>query len=207
MHGGREMRKAMRGHRRRISRQACARRPSPQRGWPLLAPNRSHGSRTDRPSMHVIRASPSASKIGQSNVQVFIGRCTRVLARLPYGQKTEPVSRFDYEEYAGVFAHESYLWGSAAVVVSWLLAQAFESAGWSFRAAGAGEAPEIPVHAFEKDGEMRMQPCAEIWLTSSGAAKIAAAGVTPIASIQGRDVVRITGLQSVAGGELAGRWG
>ena len=76
MHGGREMREAMKPHRRRISRRPCARRPSPAAGWPLLVQSRSGAAFTDRLSMLALHRSPSADKIGQSKFIVFAGQDT-----------------------------------------------------------------------------------------------------------------------------------
>ena len=79
MHGGREMREAMKPHRRRISRRPCARRPSPAAGWPLLVQSRSGAAFTDRLSMLALHRSPSADKIGQSKFIVFAGQDTSFL--------------------------------------------------------------------------------------------------------------------------------
>ncbi len=63
---------------------------------------------------------------------VYIGLAApRFLLRLPYGRDTDPVEVFDFEETAGEFAHEHYLWGNPAFACACLLAGAFSREGWS----------------------------------------------------------------------------
>lgn len=71
-----------------------------------------------------------------------------------------------------------------------------------------GEVGQLPAHITEANGEKQMQPCAEIWLTDRAASAIADAALIPIASIKGRDAVRVVALPSVNVGKpgLAGRW-
>jgi len=78
MHGGGGAQEAMPSHRRCVPHPLCARRSSPAAGWPLLAQSRSGAGRTDLPGMHTPPRSPSASKIGQSYIIVFLKPCTLV---------------------------------------------------------------------------------------------------------------------------------
>jgi hypothetical protein len=129
----------------------------------------------------------------------------RVLARLPYGPRTDAVERFAFAEVESPPAHRTLLWSSGATLVALLLGRAFTEAGWSFEPAGAGSVEDLPV--LPLDGGRGMYPCAEAWLSDRAAAALAERGITPLVSVQNRGEVRIAGIRSLAGGALACRWG
>ena len=150
-----------------------------------------------------LRRRPDAAWLG-----LAVPRC---LLRLPYGKDSDPVERFEFEEMPAAEAdrgHESYLWGNPAVVCVCLLAEAFQQRGWTFRPGMLTEVDGLPLHVYQQEGEGRIQPCAEVWLTERTAAAILARGLMPLVSIQGRDAIRMAAFQSLASPSrpLAGRW-
>ena len=122
----------------------------------------------------------------------------RVLLRQPYGRGSDPVDTFPFEEMAGGAMHELFLWGNGAFVAGHLLADQFCAEGWEMTASGPGELDDLPVFKFVEDGETKVKPCAEVWLSERTGERILEQGLMPLLSIKGRGAVRLAGLQSVA---------
>ncbi len=132
----------------------------------------------------------------------------RFLLRLPYGQQTEPIETFPFEEMPPVPEHGRYLWGSPALAVACLLAQAFENAGWDMRAGSIREISSLPLYVYRRDGESISQPCAEGLLTDEAAEAISDRGIMPLLSSKDGDRILLARFHSVADPirSLAGRW-
>lgn len=149
---------------------------------------------------HQLRHSPEA---------VFIGLVLpRFLLRLPYGKDTEPIDRFDFEEMLRAGDHEEYLWGNPAGVCACLLAAAFREFGWSLTGGLGCDMWGLPMHVYESDGEKRVIPCAETFLTERAMQRLIDRGLMPLLSVKGRDAVHLARFQSIAEplAPLAGRW-
>ena len=128
-----------------------------------------------------LRASEAAPWIGLA--------APRLLLRLPYGAKTDPVSAFAFEELpAGTPPHDQLLWGNAALAVTLL-------AG---RGAGSHQIDDLPAYTYTADGERALQPCAEHLLGEQAGHGMIAAGLMPLASHRHRNAVTVMRLQSVA---------
>jgi type VI secretion system ImpC/EvpB family protein len=123
----------------------------------------------------------------------------RFLLRQPYGKESDPIEAFPFEELQGDLPHEAYLWGNPALPGGYLLAATFQAEGWEMRTSGYGELGDLPVHRFRQDGETKVKPCAEAWLSDRAGEAIFRQGLIPVLSIRGRDAVRLVGLQSLAG--------
>jgi type VI secretion system protein ImpC len=132
----------------------------------------------------------------------------RFLLRLPYGKKTDSVESFDFEEMPGAPGHPQYLWGNPAFACVQLLAEAFTNDGWEMRPGAPSEIDGLPVHVFEDEGEQQVKPCAEVLLTEREIDWILDQGYMALASIRGRDAVRLVRFQSIAKplARLSGRW-
>jgi type VI secretion system protein ImpC len=133
----------------------------------------------------------------------------RFLLRLPYGKKTDAIESFDFEETLGIPDHEDYLWGHPAFACAVLLAQSFSEYGWEMRPGVHAQIDGLSLHVCEQDGESALKPCAEALLTEDAAARVLENGLMPLASLKGRDAVRLVRFQSIAEPlrALAGRWG
>ncbi len=70
---------------------------------------------------HDLRHSPLARWLGLA--------LPRILTRLPYGLKSDPINAFAFEEQVPR-EHESYLWGSPAFSLALLAGQSFLDDGW-----------------------------------------------------------------------------
>ena len=148
-----------------------------------------------------LRELPEASSLGLA--------LPRFLARQPYGKQSDPITSFPFEELSDGSAHESFLWGNPAVLCGFVIADAFQAEGWAMQAAGSGEVGDLPVYKFKDDGETRVKPCAEAWLSERAGEAMQSQGLMPLLSIKGRDAVRLACLQSIsrASSPLNGRWG
>ena len=148
-----------------------------------------------------LRELPEASSVGLA--------LPRFLARQPYGKQSDPITAFPFEELPAGAAHETFLWGNPAVLCGFVLADAFQAEGWEMQAAGSGEVGDLPVYKFKDDGETKVKPCAEAWLSEHAGEAIQSRGFMPLLSIKGRDAVRLAYLQSIsrASSPLNGRWG
>jgi len=147
-----------------------------------------------------LRASPAARWIGLA--------LPRVLLRLPYGSRTEPIDSFDFDEQPAVPVHEAYLWGNPAVACAMLLAAAFAENGWAMQPGDHLMIDDLPAHVFNDGDESRMTACAEAYLTDTAADAILHRGIMPILSYRDRDAARLVRFQSIADPPTAlpGRW-
>ncbi len=132
----------------------------------------------------------------------------RLMLRLPYGTKTDPIDTFAFEEVPGVPSNGDYVWGNGAVACALVLAGAFEQDGWSLRPETAAEITGLPTHVFKDGLETRVTPPSEVVLTMRAADKILEAGLVPVLSLKGSESVRVARLQAIASPlrALAGRW-
>lgn len=142
-----------------------------------------------------LRQSPSAAAVGLA--------VPRVMMRLPYGARTEQLDRFDFEEMAGGPRQAGYLWGTSAVACACMLAQAYSEQGWGFSPGAVNQIGGLPLHVYKEDGESKMTPCAEGWLSDGDAEDLIAAGIIPVMSIRGRDAVRVEQFVALSGSGLS----
>ena len=132
----------------------------------------------------------------------------RFLLRLPYGIDTDPVESFGFEEFLVFAGHEQYLWGNSAAICTYLLGMAFREFGWSLTGGLGRYLTGIPIHIYESEGEKRVTPCAETYLTERAMELIIGRGLMPVLSIKGQDAVQVPRFQSIADppAPLAGPW-
>ncbi|MFO1422647.1 MAG: type VI secretion system contractile sheath large subunit [Candidatus Competibacteraceae bacterium] len=132
----------------------------------------------------------------------------RVLLRLPYGKKTEPVEAFAFEEMSGGRDPEVYLWGNPALVCARLIAAAFAENGWDFSPGDVLELDDCPAHVYEEAGDRAMQPATEVLLSERAMLEILARGPMPLLGHRQRNTVRLARFQSLADppAALAGAW-
>lgn len=127
-----------------------------------------------------LRASPAARFVGLA--------LPRVLLRLPYGEKTDEIEAFEFEELALGGAHESLPWGSAAFACGMLMAGVGPS----------GQIDDLPAYVARYDGESKLKPCAEVLLSERAATTILDRGIMPLLSFRDRNAVRLIRFQSIA---------
>ena len=165
--------------------------------WKISTTQESEQNRWDR-----FRHLPEAAYMGMA--------LPRFLLRLPYGQETEPISAFTFEEMVGVPNHEHYCWGNPLFACLVLLGQAFSESGWEMRPGSIQDIEGLPSHVYQNDaGESATKPCAEAWFTEQTAESVLDTGLIPLISYKDQDRIRLARFQSLALplSQLHGRWG
>jgi len=125
----------------------------------------------------------------------------RVLSRLPYGAKTNPVEGFAFEEDTGAADHSKYTWMNAAYAMATNINRAFKLYGWCSRIRGAesgGMVEGLPVHTFPTDdGGVDMKCPTEIAITDRREAELAKNGLMPLSHWKNTDYAVFVGAQSL----------
>ena len=124
----------------------------------------------------------------------------RVLGRLPYGEKNEPVEAFSYEEDVDGRDHNKYLWTNAAYSIGARLTDAFAKYGWcaAIRGVeGGGLVEDLPTHTYyTDDGEVVMKCPAEVAIPDRREKELADLGFIPLIHCKGTDYAAFFGAQS-----------
>ncbi|MFK7752216.1 MAG: type VI secretion system contractile sheath large subunit, partial [Sedimentitalea sp.] len=131
----------------------------------------------------------------------------RFMLRRPYGAKSEPIYEFEFEEFTMEAGLSGMLWANPVVLVAILLARSFRENGAHMDLGSIMSLGDIPFH-YVKDryGDQVALPCTERNLTLDKIETVMARGFMPLASIKGRDEIRLTSFQALGGGEILGPW-
>ena len=132
----------------------------------------------------------------------YVGLCMpRVLARLPYGAKSEPVEEFAFEEDTDGHTGEKYGWMNAAYAMAANINRAFKEYGWCTRIRGVqsgGEVINLPTHTFPTDdGGVDLKCPTEIAISDRREHELAKSGLIPIIHRKNTDKAAFIGAQSV----------
>lgn len=131
----------------------------------------------------------------------------RFMLRHPYGEKTEPIDSFDFEEFTSQSGLRGMLWGNSAILAGCLLGMNFSRDGAKMTARGILGIGDLPFHYYtDKDGDQIALPCTERLLTTRTAGALQARGFTPVLAIKGSPEIRLGGFASLGGVDLAGWW-
>jgi type VI secretion system protein ImpC len=125
----------------------------------------------------------------------------RVLSRLPYGAKSEPVEEFGFEEDTDGHKGEKYGWMNAAYAMAANVNRAFKEYGWTVRIRGVqsgGEVINLPTHTFPTDdGGVDLKCPTEIAITDRREAELSKSGLISIVHRKNTDKAAFIGAQSV----------
>jgi type VI secretion system protein ImpC len=132
----------------------------------------------------------------------YVGLCLpRVLARLPYGAKSEPVEEFAFEEETDGHSGENYGWMNAAYAMAVNINRAFKEYGWTTRIRGVqsgGEVINLPTHTFPTDdGGVDLKCPTEIAISDRREHELAKSGLIPIIHRKNTDKAAFIGAQSL----------
>src|SRR6204780_5801121 len=132
----------------------------------------------------------------------YVALCMpRVLARLPYGAKSEPVEEFAFEEDTDGHKGEKYGWMNAAYAMAANINRAYKEYGWCARIRGVqsgGEVEDLPTHTFPTDdGGVDLKCPTEIAITDRREAELAKAGLIPLVHRKNTDRAAFIGAQSL----------
>ena len=145
----------------------------------------------------------------QTEIAPWLGLALpRVLLRLPYGRKTEPVEQLEFEEMPLGRDPDAYLWGNPAFACARLIAGAFAENGWDFSPGDVLELNDLPAHVYGEAEERLMQPGTEVLLGERAMQALLARGIMPLLGHRQRNAVRLARFQSLADPPvaLAGGW-
>jgi type VI secretion system protein ImpC len=133
---------------------------------------------------------------------IYVGLCMpRVLSRLPYGAKSDPVQEFAFEEDTDGHKGEKYAWMNAAYAMAVNVNRAFKEWGWCTRIRGVqsgGEVINLPTHTFPTDdGGVDLKCPTEIAISDRREHELARSGLIPIIHRKNTDKAAFIGAQSV----------
>ena len=125
----------------------------------------------------------------------------RFLARLPYGEKSNPSDGLAYEETVSGGAHEQYTWANSAYAMATNITRSFKLYGWctSIRGVESGGAVDsMPTHTFSTDdGGVDMKCPTEIAISDRREGELAKVGLMPLIHRKNSDFAAFIGAQSV----------
>jgi type VI secretion system protein ImpC len=139
----------------------------------------------------------------------YVGLTTpRFMLRNPYGEKTDPIDKFDFEEFTPREGLKGMLYTSGAVLAGLLLAETFLKGGMKKMNLGSiMQAGDMPYYYYEDaDGDQVALPCTERLLSVDLAAHVTKQRFMPVLAIKGKPEVRLGSFQSLAGKPIAGPW-
>ena len=133
----------------------------------------------------------------------YVALCMpRVLSRLPYGAKSEPVEEFAFEEDTDGHKGEKYGWMNAAYAMAANINRAYQGI-WldganSRRRSRAARCINLPTHTFPTDdGGVDLKCPTEIAITDRREAELSKAGLISIIHRKNTDKAAFIGAQSV----------
>ena len=125
----------------------------------------------------------------------------RILSRMPYGAKTEPVEEFAFEEDTDGSDHSKYAWMNAAYGMAVNINRSFKEYGWCSRIRGVesgGTLENLPSHTFPTtDGGVDQKCPTEIAIDDRREAELAKNGMMPLIHRKNTDVATFMGAQSL----------
>lgn len=125
----------------------------------------------------------------------------RVLARMPYGARSNPVEEFDFEEDTGSADHSRYTWQNSAYAMAVNINRSFKLYGWCSRIRGiesGGAVEGLPAHSFPTDdGGVDMKCPTEIAISDRREAELAKNGFMPLIHRKNSDFAAFIGAQSL----------
>ncbi|WP_255731536.1 type VI secretion system contractile sheath domain-containing protein [Phaeobacter sp. B1627] len=131
----------------------------------------------------------------------------RFLLRRPYGARSEPIDPFDFEEFTQAEGLRGMLWGNPVVLAAILMAKSFRENGPSLQLGSIMSLGDMPFHYVnDRFGDQVALPCTERNVDLEKIAIAKERGFMPIASVRGRDEIRLTSFNSLRGDTLLGPW-
>jgi type VI secretion system protein ImpC len=128
----------------------------------------------------------------------------RVLARMPYSPKTNPIDEFVFDETSGSasgeLGHDDYCWMNASFVMGTRLTEAFARSGWCTAIRGAengGKVENLPMHVFSSDdGDLDLKCPTEVGITDRRDAELGKLGFLPLCHYKNTDYAVFFGAQT-----------
>lgn len=115
----------------------------------------------------------------------------RFLSRQPYGSSGETLESLRFEEILDSSQHEAFPWSNGAYLVARALAELWASDGERAHADGSVDLRELPVVHLEAEDGIRIEPCAEAWLSDRAVGRLLASGFAVLQGLRDSDRVRV----------------
>ena len=152
-----------------------------------------------REAWHALAGMPEAGYLGLV--------VPRFMLRMPYGERTDPIESFNFEEFTPQAGLSGMLWGNSAIIAGLLLGATFTQQGAKMKPGEVLTLGEMPFYYYtDADGDQTALPCTERMLSSKMAELVSKHNFMPMLSMKGRPEIRLGGFGSLAGGQLAGPW-
>ena len=147
-----------------------------------------------------LRSAPETGYIGLSPM--------RVLARMPYGETSDSVETFKFEEFWQDINFEKLLWMNPCFSIVLLLAQSYSLYGWEMNENLSRTIGNLPMYVFTDGGETKIMPCAEVVATENLLHQILEQGMIPLVSPRDSTKIQIARFQPVSQlyTNLIGKW-
>jgi len=147
-----------------------------------------------------LRSSPETNYLALSPM--------KILTRMPYGESSDSIETFSFEEFTENNKHLNYLWANPCFASVLLLGQTYRLYGWEMGQFLRNEIANLPIYLYQEDGETKTKPCAEIVLTEGMLETLLEAGLMPLISFKDSEKVRMARFQPVSSisTNLSGKW-
>ncbi|MEM8985873.1 MAG: type VI secretion system contractile sheath large subunit [Pseudomonadota bacterium] len=113
----------------------------------------------------------------------------RFLLRLPYGEESNPVKAFNYEENVKD-SHDRYLWGNTAFAFASRLTDSFAKYRWCPNIIGpqsGGAVEDLPLHQYEAMGDIETKIPTEVLVSDRREFELAEEGFIGLTMRKGSD--------------------
>lgn len=125
----------------------------------------------------------------------------RVLARLPYGQKSNPVRGIDYEETVSGTDNSTFCWGNAAYKMGECIVDSFLKYNWcaAIRGVeGGGKVDELPTYTYQTSaGDVAIKCPTETAITDRRENELSGLGFLPLCYCKNTDYAAFFSSQTV----------
>lgn len=122
-------------------------------------------------------------------------------ARIPYGEKTNPVEKFAFEENVDGSDHSKYLWANAAYQLGLRITDAHAKYGWATAirgVEGGGKIEGMVAHTYKTDeGDIALKPPTEVTITDRREKELNDLGFIAMVNAKGTNTAAFFGGQTV----------
>jgi len=115
----------------------------------------------------------------------------RFLLRRPYGNKSDPIEAFAFEECGEIPESNELLWGNPAFLCTRVLIGASLEEPFFMS--------DVPAFSFVRDGEPVLQPSTETVLNEAEVNALLSQGITPLIGFRQRQGVRVAAITALSG--------
>ena len=146
----------------------------------------------------MLRSIPESAYLGMTY--------SKFLARLPFGEKTDPLENFSYEEFSGL-PDSNYSWIDPVFACILLLAQSFQLNGWQMGMQPQRQIDDLPIHIFKAEN-IQQKKVLSVNLNQNSCLNLLELGIMPLIAFHDSDAIRLARFQSISDpfSMLKGKW-